>query len=182
MPLLGKSSTPSSASPENRQLQASMIREAGEEQQNIDYTLQDLADAAETHDKSTKAAVNSQRVVDEAAENELNTANALSRASRNHDTAVSDEQAAGEDAKTNQQHEARLGESLAAKAGHLDALQQRKAQNDQLRESTRAQMHAQTAEVQPVHSGRDGHQEHGEAAPAAAEAIDVPGNGVASSA
>ncbi len=101
-----------------------MIREAGEEQQNIDYTLQDLADAAETHDKSTKvctsrptiyfartpiltlhccrcskAAVNSQRVVDEAAENELNTANALSRASRNHDTAVSDEQAAGEDAK-----------------------------------------------------------------------------------
>ncbi|KAL1944944.1 hypothetical protein VTO73DRAFT_2564 [Trametes versicolor] len=146
MPLLEKPPTPS-PSPENQQLEASMLREAGEEQRNIDFTLQDLADAAATHDKSTKAAVNSQRAVDQAAANEFDTANALSRAWRNHDTAVSDEQAAGENARTSQQREARLGLSLAATAGYLDALQQLQVKNDQLRESARAQIQAETIDV-----------------------------------
>ncbi|EIW58250.1 uncharacterized protein TRAVEDRAFT_58596 [Trametes versicolor FP-101664 SS1] len=118
MPHFGSPCTPS-PNPENRKLEASIISEAGAEQKHIDHTLRDLADAVETHDKSTKDAVNSQRAVDEAAET----------------------------AKTNQQREARLGLNLAQKAGHLDDLQQRKAQNDQLRESALAQIHAQDADV-----------------------------------
>lgn len=46
--------TKSDTSSEDPELEASMIREAGEEQKNIDYSMQDLADAEETHDKSTK--------------------------------------------------------------------------------------------------------------------------------
>ncbi|OJT02563.1 hypothetical protein TRAPUB_6905 [Trametes pubescens] len=115
-----------------------------EDQRDLDHSTKDLTAAEKAHDKSVKAAFNAHRAVDKAIENEYETAKALNRATHNHEVAISNEQNARITAEINQQYEVHLQQGLEQKGRHLDELHQRKAQHDQLRESTSPQPHVPT--------------------------------------
>ncbi|KAH9894369.1 hypothetical protein C8Q73DRAFT_836312 [Cubamyces lactineus] len=168
MGLFGKSDT-FSDNPEIRQVEKIIAKETREDQKNLDHTIKDLSGAEKAHNKSIKAVDKAHHQLDKAVEQEHKAAKALNRAAHSHDSAVSNEQNAEKTVERGltlpsptrphtslttaspllpqikKQHEARLEKDLEQKRRQLDELQQRKAHNDQVRETKLSQIHAQAA-------------------------------------
>ncbi|KAI9001299.1 hypothetical protein BD414DRAFT_474239 [Trametes punicea] len=144
MGLFGKSET-YSENPEIRQVEKIIAKEAREDQKNLDHTIKDLSSAEKAHNKSVKAADKAQHQLEKAVKKEHKAAEALNRAAHNHDAAVAGEQTAEKTVQIKKQHEVRLERDLEQKRHQLDEMQQRKAHNDQIRESKLSQIHAQAA-------------------------------------
>ncbi|KAL1940831.1 hypothetical protein VTO73DRAFT_7872 [Trametes versicolor] len=144
MNLFGKSST-LSEDPEIRQVEKSIAQEAREDQKNLDRNIKALSGAEKSHNKSIRATAKAQQAVDKAVETEYEATKALNRAAHDRDAAIANEATAEKSVKIKQEHEARLEQDLEKRRVHLDEQQQRKAQNDQSRESRLSHVHAQAA-------------------------------------
>ncbi|THH33699.1 hypothetical protein EUX98_g489 [Antrodiella citrinella] len=152
MPLFGsKDKSSASQDPQVQQFEKIVAKEAHDDQKTLQHAVKDLKHAEASHNKgikrstSTQAADGAQHSFENAMKQEHKTADALNKATNQHDTAVSNQTSAEKTLNLKQQHEQRLQQNLDQRKQAMETIEQRKQANDQRREAKLSDLHAQAA-------------------------------------